>query len=89
MINPEYKSEFLAHFNGRDKEIAIQFLRMGLIHEISIRNYNIVLELKKMQFHQGLSYTKSISIQAEKYQLSERMIRNIYTDNKFCDKIKP
>lgn len=84
----EYIKDFLELFLEKDRDLVLAQIQIGLIKSTTIKNYLIVVGINDLQFTKGKSYTVSIKLQAEKYNLSNRRIRFIYYKYRFFKKIR-
>ena len=74
-------SEFLGHFSELDSKLMETIIRQGLVPIKSVRNYNMVVHIKKFMIDKNYSYAKSVHIVAKKYHITPRRVRVIYAGN--------
>lgn len=87
MTREDYIESFLTHFDAELKTFVAKCVEMGLIPLNVIKNYVIVMSIKKMLFVDGKTYAKTVIAQAEIHDLSQRRIRYIYEEYRDFDKI--
>jgi len=74
-------AEFLGHFSESDSKLMETIIRQGLMPIKSVRNYNMVIHIKKFMIEKNYSYAKSVHLIAKKYDITPRRVRVIYAGN--------
>lgn len=74
-------SEFLGHFSPANSILMETIIRQGLVPIKSVRNYNMVIHIKKFMIDKNFSYAKSVHLVARKYRITPRRVRVIYAGN--------